>query len=562
MLALKRITDTQFGFIVAIAAAFLLNLPLWHGLLLTDEWSRPDIVIESSDEEFYITRIHEVADGHIWAGHPYMYERRDQHYPLGNFWEAVLGLPMRWFDFEIKTVMSIADAFFPLLLVLLLWRAVKPVLPEYRWRILLIGILFLGFEMHWWKRPISQQETVVLPLLWLWAALSPMRATMKLTIVRSLLIGFMTLSYPFHWTFCLAAEALLCIKHLMTEKNTASLIKRIAATTLPFIIAALPWTLMMLSIRGNTDYTETLERLGMLTRHLPSGLPLQAILVVAGAFTLLMRRKVSASDKAIPNVLLILLLTGLIVLNQPLITGKEAEFSSHYRQIIVFPLWIALLWNMRILLLRLRYLTPVLIACAFLFLIVRTAQSMSIQWKTYETNRLHTSQRESMNDMMERMQMIEGEAVVLTDDDIGRNLTLYTHHYPFFVYETHMYLTDNETIWNRFSVQQALFPEHEYVPRAVLGSSYLNKALHERSVCTLRSIIGLSDELCDIDPAAYLPDRWEEARANPPSQETIINTLKDAHVSYLLMKNIPPALSAVAEPIDTFDGYTLARLRF
>lgn len=554
---LRTLPDAVAGLLIACAAAVIINLPLWHGLVFTGERERPDVVTESTDEKFYLARINEVADGHFWAGHPFLYERRDQRYPLGNLWEAVLGLPMRWLDLEIKTVSTTADAVFPFLLVFILWVATRHVLPAYRWRALLIGILFLGFEMHWWKRPISPQATTILPLLYLWAAFTPRRAELVPTALRGALIGLMTLSYPFHWTFCLAAEGLLTFVHLARDPHWHARTKRIGALVVPLVLCALPWVIMMLWIQGDAAYAQTLERLGFLDRRLPAGLPLQAMVAAAIACVLLMRKR--ASHPRVAGVLLVLLLASLAVLNQPLITGKEAEFSSHYRQIIFFPLWISILWALHAAVARSRILLLAVPMVGLLIIGIRTAQSLDAQWTYYEAARLETNTRTRTNALMATLNELSGEQVILADRETALDMAVYTAHYPFFAYETHMYLMDNGELWKRAAIQQTLFPEQPILPRSVAGSSFLNRALHARTVCRIRALFSAEEISCDIPAESYLPARWHTLGTPAPAQEEILSMLREAGTDYALMRAVPGWLRPHGETLSRTHGYELFR---
>lgn len=546
--------DTFTGIAVALAATAIINLPLWHGVLFEGELNKPDIVGESSDEEFYLTRIREVADGHGSLGHPYVHERADQRYPLGNLWETFIGLKMKWLNLNIKTVSTAADGVFPFVLALLIWLATKPVLPLWRWRALLVSMLFLGFEMAWWKRPVSPQATTVLPLLWLWAAFSPARGSVPLTIARGALIGIMTLSYPFHWTYCLAAEGLLTLRLLWTDETVARRFKRILCVALPFLLAATPWIVLMLSMHGDPAYTETLSRLGLIERRFPAGLPLQAMIIAVGMLTFFARRK--ATDTRIADTLLILLGAGLVVLNQTLITGQEGEFSSHYRQIIAFPLCIAFLWSVSTLLRGWRRLLIVLPIAGFVIVGVRTNEALIEQWQTYETHRADPARAERMA-AMDALNTLPGQQVVLTDDATGRNLTVYTQHYPFFVFETHMYLISDAEVRERGAVQQTLFPDHVYSRRAIIGSRELNAALHAKTICKLHTIFNMPSSACDerITDAG-----WVAFEAMKPTEEDMLAILKNAGVTYVFMKNIPAWLETHMTDIRDEGDYRLGRL--
>ncbi len=550
-----RSRDTALGIILALGVSVVLNLPLWHALIITDEARRPDVISESSDEEFYLTRIREVADGHTRAGHPYLYERRDQAYPLGNFWEVIVSSPMR-LGFSLKTTSLMTDAVFPFLLALLLWIAVRPILPQRRWRTLLIFTLFLGWELFWWKRPISPQATMVLPLLYFWAFFHLKRETLWLTIIRSALIGLMIHSYSFHWTYCLGAEGLLTLLLLATDETWAMRLKRVAAAAIPFLLIASPWILMMLSLHGNVEYAQTLERLGMLRRRFPAGIVLQLFILGAGLLTLLARR--TSRDKDTSTGLFVLLGAGLVMLNQMLITGQEAEFSSHYRQIIFFPLWIAVIWSCSILLRSQVILSRVIPVVALIVVGVQTVRATQQHWIGFEEKRSDAIVRETRMEWMGALNTIPGQQVVLTDEFVAHDLTVYTSHYPFFMSETHLYLMDNDTLMRRLAVQRALVPDFVYGSRALVGASALNQALHAQTLCRIQLLLFMRHEPCAYKPEDFLPERWHYVMNVNPTDTEILNTLKDAHVTQVMLKKIPAVIQPFIKNQRRVGGYALA----
>lgn len=549
--------DWAIGVMAAFIAALIINLPLWNGLLFEGEIQRKDVILESGDEVFYLTRIREAADGHIWAGHPYLYERRDQRYPLGNLWEGIIGTKMRVFNLDIKTATTLADAVLPFLLVLIFWMAMRPVLPQKKWRLLLIGILFLGFELYWWKRPISPQATAILPMLYFWALFHTQRNSMRLTAVRGILIGLMTLSYPFHWTYCLATEGLLTLHLLWKDRTWTARMKRVAAISIPFVLCALPWMIMMLDASKNPEYAEVLARLGLVTRRFPAGLNLQMYLVLAGALVWFVRRKMD--DKTIPNTLLILLAAGIAVLNQMIITGKEAEFSSHYRQILVFPFWMSLTWVGMNLTHGKKLMEAIILGASAVLLFIQTMLATQVGLQLYERLRTNPERDQPMH-MVEALNMLEGEQVILADDEFSRHyMTIYTAHYPFFTTSSHMYLMDEDMLWKRAAVQQELFPDYRIIERGMVGSSNLNRALHDQTICRIRTLLHLTNEPCARNPKDYLPPEWYALQEAHPSQEEMLQTLKDAHVTHALMKRVPEWLRAHVTSIETLEGYELLR---
>ena len=151
---MNRSKDLLIGLGVAAAFTFIINLPLWHAIVFTDELRHPDVVLENNDEAFYLARINEVADGHWQMGHPYVYEHRNERYGMGNGSELLLGTVMRITGLSIKAMSLAGDLIFPFILVLLAWLASRYHLPDWRLRTLFLACIFLGPFISLWKRPI------------------------------------------------------------------------------------------------------------------------------------------------------------------------------------------------------------------------------------------------------------------------------------------------------------------------------------------------------------------------------------------------------------------------
>jgi len=547
--------DSVIGAITALMVALIINLPLWHALMFTDELSRLDIVTESTDEEFYLTRIREASDGHPWLGHPYVYELRNQRYPLGNLIETAMGVPMRWFGLSIKTTSIIGDAIFPFLLAFILWHAAAPLLRDRRWRAVLIGMTLLGADMIWWKRPVSHQATTVLPLLYLWALLSPKRDELWLCAIRGALIGLMTLSYPFHWTFTIVAEGLYLLSSMAKKRDMTSIIIRPLTVAVPLLLCALPWLILSFQMRGDIDYAALLERLGLIDRRLPTGPLLQVQLLAVIALTWWAGR-----TKTETRPLLVLLFAGLAVLNLPLLTGKEAEFAAHYRMIILFPLWIALLASLHAIATRWPRAVTIIPVVLLVIIGARTAEVSLNQWEQFEAKRTDTAVRERQVRLMTLLHTLPDEQVILMDDALSRQLTVYTSHYPFWLFETHMYLIDQREIIKRAAVHQAVFPSYAVPYRAVIGSSYLNKALYSVLVCRMQLRLGFTDKTCVNAPETFVDmELLTPLTITPSPQEEVLSALKNAHVTYALLQTTPEWMSPHVTPIGTTDGYTLLR---
>lgn len=549
--------DLAIGLLLAIGVTLIINLPLWNSLRSSDEWRFPDIVTESSDELFYLSRIREVTDGHPMIGNPVLFERRDQAYPLGQLWERILALPMQLFGMSIKTVSITADAVFPIILITLTWMLSRFVLPERRWRILFIAAVFLGSQLPLWKRIISPQETFVLPLLYLWLFLHPKRANFLRTIIRSMLIAIMVLSYPFHWTYCAVAEAILFVSRWKDDGSMTIRWKRGCAAALPFLLLATPWLLQMLALGHDPAYTETLSRLGLIDRHLPVGpLLLAQLLILLVLLRWFLRR---SEEHDARSALSLLLIAGVLVLCQPVITGKEAEFGNHYGRILAFPLLLGGIFLLRSMVKRWKIIGIALAMALTVWLSITTISASLGEWRQFEASKPSAVKREEFESLVSVLNTLPREQVILTTPPFAPLLTTYTSHYPFTAYEGYMYMAPDSEIVERARVQNLLTPSSPLSLRGVMGTRYDNRMLYQRTLCRLRNLLLLSRQNC----TAITIDLIEAPSltfSDPPTAAAILKELHAKHVSFVLLPKAPPLIRRSLVPVNQVGDWTLFRL--
>jgi len=549
--------DFLIGAILALIVTIVINAPLWHALLTTDEWRWDDIVQESSDEFFYLARIREVADGHPAIGHPIFFDRRDQFYPLGTLWEKIASVPLVAFGWRIKTVSIVLDFVASLLLSLFLWFGIRPIVRSRQWRMVLIALVFLGSNISVWKRPISPQLTTILPLFYFWLFFGKNALSPKWSAFRGALIGLMLFSYPFHWTFCLAAEFLLqCRAAVINRENIRSLIVRFAWLIVPLGIFVVPWTTTLLHALPDPAYHETMARLGLIERRLPAAPVLQlTILAAAGLFWIASRvGKVTINDR-----LMILLVAGLFVLWQPMLTRREAEFSSHYAGIIGIVVSIALVASLeRIVESQPRWSWPILGACALL-IGISTVQATQEGFDEFRSSRLPVEARQARQEQVELVQTLPSESVIFVAQSTTPLLLLETDHYPYTSYDAYMYMAPDAEVRKRAEVYNTLVPGDSIGVRGVIGTKMENRRLYERTICRLRGVL-FSDTECseDID----CPECT--AIIDPPKRPSreLAEALDEAKVRYVFLPTLPDALKMWTKEIGSAGGLTLYEFTF
>ncbi len=530
--------DIIVGFIVATILSFVINLPLWTALSTTHEWQWNDIVQESGDELFYLTRIQEAVDGHRHIGSPTIFERRDQSYPLGILFENVLSLPITLMGWRMKTLSIVSDALLPFLLAFMTWFAFLRMIPDRRWRAVTLSMIFLGGGIVLWRRPISPQAVSILPVLWMWLLLSNTRASRRSVLLRSMLIGLMVYSYPFHWTYCMAVEGVLWVITLLRTRHVKSALLSAFTLCIPFLIMATPWILQSITASHDPAYGETLSRLGLIARRMPVGPFLQLKILFIGLFVWWTSRKDTDT-----NVLTLyaMLGAGLLVLWLPLITGKEAEFTNHYEKILIFPLALGLVRGMMQWTKQSIRMTSIAIGISSLIVASMTLSSLQESFRAFAQSRPTDSERTMLAGTLATLQALPRESVLLTENSFASTLTTYTSHYAYMSSTAYMYLAPDSDIVERGRVYNRLVPYEVLSPRGIYGTRYENRMLYARAQCTVLSLIGMAGERC-MERAKECRECEAFQNLPPLSHADIITHLKEAHVSYVLLKEVPAFL--------------------
>lgn len=279
----------------------------------------------ADDQNFYLSRIQDFRDGATMSGNTYLLEQKTappMNYLTGEGVEAfilnALNLPTQE-----------ALLLFPLLLTPIIFILTYAIFIELRTPrfYALAGtalLLFLHFEMF--ARPISPQFNFIFWLLAIWGMIAMTnRPSWRSVVLESLAIGFLFYLYPYYWTHILAAFGVLFIAYLFINRKSAW---SFFGITLGSIAVGAGALLLLWENRLQPFYTESMQRLGFIGTHFPSGFVLLGIGITAllAAGFLAWKNKYDWRLLSTGS----LVLGGMIAMNQHLVTGLNMEFSSHY----------------------------------------------------------------------------------------------------------------------------------------------------------------------------------------------------------------------------------------
>lgn len=337
----------------------------------------------SSNEDLYLARIHEITEGHLLIGSPHLFEYKDQIPllpPIGEYFYIILGFILR--TSFIHTIV-IAKFIFPALLFVLAYTLTSALTKkggsenEVRWGAIAAALMVtIGCELldyhtlfsrllgkeHWtilsmWTRPVNPITGALLLFGFLnlfWRSIA--QNSWKYTVSAGIILGF-SIGYIFSFELGFTLLGVFFLFALWWKDRT--LMGNIFWVGVVGIIIPLAyWTPLLPQLMGRSGLA---ERNGAIFMHTP--LPnkvLLAAFTLLGVMFLLAKRKhglniVKEHDKHLALWFAIaLLLDGLIVLNQQIITGITI-WPYHFAQYTVPLALIALFTGMFFLL---RPITP------------------------------------------------------------------------------------------------------------------------------------------------------------------------------------------------------------
>ncbi len=291
-----------------------------------------------SGVNYYLSMINESSKGNWILGSPYLSEWRYAPYLNPSLSFNAAGLFKRTFSLDIKsyaTIMGYMAVFSIMFLVLTAFAQIF----DYSYFGYLAAAAYIFFpRVIMWNRTWSPEINFIPFALFLVVYFSRF-SFRKREFSLAFLTGALFYVYPYYWTFALA---LLAVSDLQQFWNMKRIIweyayKYLAIAGFAFWYVAHLWQLSHLSY-----YKESLVRIGFLYSRMPAGWYTQGVLLMSLCAFFFLKKYVfpklnsEMPDNTVWNKIVAGLITGLIVLNQQLITGVQMEFNSHYAPIILF----------------------------------------------------------------------------------------------------------------------------------------------------------------------------------------------------------------------------------
>src|SRR4030042_3299328 len=301
----------------------------------------------------------EVSEGHVNLGNFFLNSHKDGPYMQPPLAEIIFAKAAGILNIFVPAIFVINDFLLPFLGVILLYLLFLNITGSKTVSAISSSIFYLLFIFSF-SRPIYPQFSfifLVLGLLLIWKIYSGGKVSIKYNLLLGLVFGILVYIYPYFWTALLVVYALILLFKIK-EWGIVNSFKSFLIFALTAGVIAVPYLINQYKVFKSPFYSETALRLGMLNIHLPGAYVNVGLLFLAlAALYLAVGREyqfrevrppqiAQRQEVEPPNILfrfcLVLLLSGLILNWQNIITGKYLQFSSHYYMVSVLFVFVAL----------------------------------------------------------------------------------------------------------------------------------------------------------------------------------------------------------------------------
>jgi hypothetical protein len=462
----------------------------------------------NDDEIFYMARAQDIRDGHPTLGNPYLYEHKNE--PSMQFWlpEALLGWIGNFFFDDLRNALLFWDFILPVLLFLLSYSVIFTLTKDRSLSITGTAFLHFGLFLQIFNRFPSPQFNFIFVLILMLALVRITSDAQKKiwTILATISFGALFYIYTYYWTFWVIGLALTIIGNFIFFRSTG-MHKQLSVVLGGGLIIGIPYFAGMITTSALPYYSETLARLGMLGTHIPSGLLIVGLGSSLVLFYMLLWKFRLLKFTPLPLLLFFCALSGIIAVNQHIITGKNLEFSSHYRLITIFMVVFAFIFVIQSLLDRLHHRTrnffhTTLIAATLIFSVVSAVQVVWAQSIPQEYN-ISEQRYGPIFSWLNKNTTIDD--VVFTDDYLSPYISAYTHNNIFFSHGGNMYFVPQKEVRQRFLIQHYFDEPFSYdevvrLEKQIYGTYYINRSAHQRTENRLRLLFGVPEEAVERHP--------------------------------------------------------------
>lgn len=297
----------------------------------------------NDDEIHYLSRTKDALEGHSELGNPFISEYKNSPSVQPAFFDVIFAFIAKTLGLSIPFIFFINDfilTFIGFILLFFLFFAVtkRKTLSE------VFSAFFYLFFLYSFGRPVNPQFSFIfltLGFILIWKIFENIDANkynIFLPIMLGLDIGMLVYVYPYFWTALFVVYAVIIFIETVRTKKVF-ILKNFLLALFTMGIVCLPYFVNLVKAAASPFYKETMERFGMLNNHWPATYVNVFLLCLTLLIVFLFRRKIDSRRYIFSFSLII---SGILLNWQNVITGEYLQFSSHYYQVSIFFIFIAL----------------------------------------------------------------------------------------------------------------------------------------------------------------------------------------------------------------------------
>lgn len=488
--------------------------------------------ILNDDELYYLARAQDSADGHVQLGNPYLYEFKNL--PTIQFFipDLLLVKPLVWLHVSVPFGYVVYDGILPIVITLLLYAVAYRISGSRWWALLGAGWFIIAKALFMFHRPVSPQFTVIIFLCALLAVMYAYeRRTWRTMLAVGVTLGALFYTYTYYWTWEVVFLAVAAIGLWLFGRDRAGARHLVSGLGIGILLGA-PYLIATARATGLRAYQETITRLGMIDSHMPSGMWVITLGMLAAVIGLLLWRK----DRSRAWLVFAGGVASIIVVNQHVITGKNLEFSSHY----LLP---AVLWALLAVITALHFFVRGKRSVQVLSLVILLSMIMSGAHRVVAFSRVSEDERavQAYGPVLAWLRShAPTDAVVYANDSLSMVIPAYTSQNVWYAPGAQLHFMTDDEVLERFvlahyfeTIDESFVRSHE---RQVYGVRYIDAAGHRTQVNALRTRLGLSALAGERLPAEAVVRVTEAARQR--QSEPLLPQLMRYRVDYVLWDRV------------------------
>ncbi len=429
--------------------------------------------ILSGDESHYMAMTREVYDGHSNMGNPYIKEYKGEPYtqpPLAEMYYAGFA---KLFNISVPASGMVNYFILPFITLLLLYGFFFKLTQSYPFAkkiSLIFSALFFLFLISSFNRPVNPQFSFIFLLLGLhlvWLIVDEKHSVRRLiiyNILLSIIFGILVYIYPFYWQTIVVLYVILTLTRMWLEKDFVYWLKNWASFFIPALIWSVPFLLNLRKLSANPLFIQTVVRNGYIYTHIPGAflnvIPLFFCIPIMYLVQRLNKGQKSWQDKKTVFFGWALIISGVLLNWQNIVTGVTLQFSAHFYMVMVlFVFIIGLISILHIQSVEIKKIFTISNILVLLLLVIfigigyrQKNELLNTISKVYSP--IDISSAQNMSGVMKWLNSnTASDSVVYTlGDDYNLAIPVYTHDNIYYLSSANVFLMSDSELQNRWAI--------------------------------------------------------------------------------------------------------------